>query len=128
MDVGDVGAVGDAVDAARPRVGDPLEVEDEHARAVVKHLAGDAAQGHRLAAAGGGVDQDVRGVGVQVDGDDPAAGADPDDGRGLLGLGHQLPRLGVFEGGLGRGLAGLLHQQVRVAPGDVPGERHTLKG
>lgn len=71
--VGDVAAVRDAVDAVRPRVGDPLGVEDEHERAVVEHLAGDAAQGGRLAAAGGGVDQDVRGFGVQVDGDDPAA-------------------------------------------------------
>ncbi|MGD3108007.1 hypothetical protein [Streptomyces sp. YGL11-2] len=41
----DVGAVGDARDAARPRVGDPLAVQDERERAVVEHLAGDTAQG-----------------------------------------------------------------------------------
>ncbi|WP_234426889.1 transposase family protein [Streptomyces niger] len=91
VDVGDVGAVGDALDAAGPGVGDPLGVEDERERAVVEHLAGEGAQGHRLAAAGGGVDQDVRGLRVQVDGDDAAAGADADDGCGLRGLGHQLP-------------------------------------
>jgi hypothetical protein len=128
VDVGDVGAVGDVVDAARPRVGDPLGVEDEDVRAVVEHLAGDAAQGRRFSSAGGGVDQDVRGFGVQVDGDDPSAGSEPDDRRGLLGLAHQLARLGVLEEGLRRGLAGFLHQHVRLTPGRVPGERHTLKG
>ncbi|WP_179308423.1 hypothetical protein [Streptomyces albidoflavus] len=70
-------ATSDAVDAVGPRVGDPLGVEDDDAAAVVEHLAGDAPQGHRLAAAGGGVDQDVRGLRVQVDGDDLPAGADP---------------------------------------------------
>ncbi|MFE4411795.1 hypothetical protein [Streptomyces sp. NPDC056821] len=68
VDIGDVGAVSDARDAARPRVGDPLGIEDERQRAVVEHLAGDAAQGHRLAAARGGMDQDVRRFRVQVHG------------------------------------------------------------
>ncbi|MGW2183975.1 hypothetical protein ACWCXX_39605 [Streptomyces sp. NPDC001732] len=42
VDVGDVAAVGDPGQSGRPRVGDPLGVEDEHERAVVEHLAGDA--------------------------------------------------------------------------------------
>ncbi|WP_184577483.1 hypothetical protein [Streptomyces zagrosensis] len=59
---------------------------------------------------------------------DGAAGSEPDDGRGLLSLGHQLPRLGVLEDGLGRGLAGLLHQHVRLVALGVAGERDALKG
>ncbi|POG43094.1 hypothetical protein BV881_33765 [Streptomyces sp. ZL-24] len=128
VDVGDVGAVGDAGQAARPEVGDPLGVQNEDPAAVVEHLARDAPQDHRLTATRGGVDQDVRGVGVQVDGDDPPSGPEPDDRCGLLRLGDQLPRLRVLEEGQGRRLAGLLHQHVRLAALRVPGERHALEG
>lgn len=70
----------------------------------------------------------TRMCGVQVDGDNPPAGPEPDERGGLLRLGDQLPRLGVLEEGCGRGLAGLLHQHVRLAALRVPGERDALEG
>ncbi len=97
-------------------------------RAVVDELAADGAQDGRLAAAGACGDQDVRGVGVQVDGDLLLARAEADQRRGLGHLREDLAyaRVGQAEL-LGRGLA-LLDDDVRVPARALPGEGDVLQG
>lgn len=82
VDVGDVAAVGDAGQAAGPPVRGPLEVEDQGVGAVVQELGGQGAQDGRGAATGAGADQDMRGVGVQVDADRLPVGGETDQDQG----------------------------------------------
>ncbi|WP_158706443.1 MULTISPECIES: hypothetical protein [Streptomyces] len=84
VDAGDVAAVGHRRQGLRPQVGDPLGVQDQGVGAMVEELGGQGAQHRGAAAAAGGADQDVRGFGIQVDGDGPPGGADADE-RGSLG-------------------------------------------
>ncbi|MFF3632166.1 hypothetical protein [Streptomyces sp. NPDC002164] len=113
VDIGDVAAVRHPRQAARPRLGDALGIEDQGVPAVVQDLRGQGAQGGGGAAAGGGADQDVRRVGVQVDADRLPVGAEADEDLGggqcfqLLAdarVGEaQLLREGALLGGLPHG-------------------------
>ncbi|MEU8458691.1 hypothetical protein [Streptomyces griseoaurantiacus] len=93
---------------------------------VVQELGGEGAQHRGAAAAAGGADQDVRGFGVQVDGDGMPAGADADE-RGPLG--QRLYLLAQAGGGEAQHLRerGLLHGAVFLFCAG-PGEPAVLQG
>lgn len=97
-------------------------------RPVMDELGGDGTQDDRLTAAGASVDQDVRGLGVEVDGHHFVAALKADQQGRLRDAFDQSPDTGIGEHHLGRRTLALAGQDERLSAFAGPGERDALQG